>query len=209
MSSVTWRAIGIIKPKITLISIASILVKLFFQLVKSTQVEMVFATFFQLRKLVCIYIFCMAPYQHRTFGFVFRLTLILRCTYFFSVKTFFWLQSDTLKNYIVPQLSIDFFRVKNTEDSWLLSTPMSLSANTPTLETKETKTQRELLIKWQIPWTNLGKLLDGNSWWLQTLYALSNPSIYRKRRKQQTKTRYVWERYINKTSDGYIKQRKG
>ena len=89
----------------------------------------------------------MAPYQHRTFGFVFRLTLILRCTYFFSVKTFFWLQSDTLKNYIVPQLSIDFFRVKNTEDSWLLSTPMSLSANTPTLETKETKTQRELLIK--------------------------------------------------------------
>ena len=32
------------------------------------------------------------------------------------------------------------------EDSWLLSTPMSLNANRPTLETKETKTQRELFI---------------------------------------------------------------
>ena len=32
------------------------------------------------------------------------------------------------------------------EDSWLLSTPMSLNTNTPTLETKETKTQRELFI---------------------------------------------------------------
>ena len=30
------------------------------------------------------------------------------------------------------------------EDSWLLSTPMSPHANTPTLETKETKTQKEL-----------------------------------------------------------------
>ena len=30
------------------------------------------------------------------------------------------------------------------EDSWLLSTPMSLNANMPTLETKERKTQREL-----------------------------------------------------------------
>ena len=28
------------------------------------------------------------------------------------------------------------------EDSWLLLTPMSLNANTPTLETEETKTQR-------------------------------------------------------------------
>ena len=32
------------------------------------------------------------------------------------------------------------------EDSWLLSTPMSPNANTPTLETKETKSQRELYI---------------------------------------------------------------
>ena len=32
------------------------------------------------------------------------------------------------------------------EDSWLLSTLMSLNANTPTLETKETKTQREVFI---------------------------------------------------------------
>ena len=32
------------------------------------------------------------------------------------------------------------------EDSWLLSAPMSLNANTPTLETKETKSQRELYI---------------------------------------------------------------
>ena len=32
------------------------------------------------------------------------------------------------------------------EDSWLLSTPMSLNANMPTLETKERKTQRELFI---------------------------------------------------------------
>ena len=32
------------------------------------------------------------------------------------------------------------------EDSWLLSTPIPLNANTPTLETKETKTQRELYI---------------------------------------------------------------
>ena len=38
------------------------------------------------------------------------------------------------------------FRLKNMEDSWLLSTPMSLNANTPTLETKEPKTQRELFI---------------------------------------------------------------
>ena len=30
------------------------------------------------------------------------------------------------------------------EGSWLLSTPTPLNANTPTLETKETKTQREL-----------------------------------------------------------------
>ena len=44
------------------------------------------------------------------------------------------------------QLTIEFFRVKNMEDSWLLSTPMRLNANTPTLETKETKTQRELYI---------------------------------------------------------------
>ena len=32
------------------------------------------------------------------------------------------------------------------EDGWLLSTPMSLNANMPTLEMKETKTQRELFI---------------------------------------------------------------
>ena len=32
------------------------------------------------------------------------------------------------------------------EDSWLLLTPMPLNANTPTLKTKETKTQRELYI---------------------------------------------------------------
>ena len=32
------------------------------------------------------------------------------------------------------------------EDSWLLSTPMLLNANTPTLEMKKTKTQRELSI---------------------------------------------------------------
>ena len=32
------------------------------------------------------------------------------------------------------------------EESWLLSTPMSLNANTLTLETKEMKTQRELFI---------------------------------------------------------------
>ena len=32
------------------------------------------------------------------------------------------------------------------EDSWLLSAPMSLNANTLTLETKETKSQRELYI---------------------------------------------------------------
>ena len=32
------------------------------------------------------------------------------------------------------------------EDSWLLPTPVPLNANTPTLETKETKTQRELFI---------------------------------------------------------------
>ena len=41
---------------------------------------------------------------------------------------------------------MSFFRLKNMEDSWLLSTSMSLNANTPTLETKETKTQRELFI---------------------------------------------------------------
>ena len=39
---------------------------------------------------------------------------------------------------------MSFFRGKNMEDSWLLSTPMSLNANMPTLETKERKTQREL-----------------------------------------------------------------
>ena len=44
------------------------------------------------------------------------------------------------------QLTIEFFRVKNMEGSWLLSTPTPLNANTPTLETKETKTQRELYI---------------------------------------------------------------
>ena len=44
------------------------------------------------------------------------------------------------------QLTIEFFRVKNMEDSWLLSTPMPLKANVLTLETKETKTQRELHI---------------------------------------------------------------
>ena len=32
------------------------------------------------------------------------------------------------------------------EDSWLLSTPMSLTANTLISEMKETKTQRELII---------------------------------------------------------------
>ena len=32
------------------------------------------------------------------------------------------------------------------EDSWLLLAPMSLNSNTPTLETKETKTQIELFI---------------------------------------------------------------
>ena len=31
-------------------------------------------------------------------------------------------------------------------DSWLLSTPMPPNANTPTFETKETKTQKELYI---------------------------------------------------------------
>ena len=44
------------------------------------------------------------------------------------------------------QLSIELFRVKNMDDSWLLSTPMSLNANRPTLETKETKTERETFI---------------------------------------------------------------
>ena len=32
------------------------------------------------------------------------------------------------------------------EDSWLLSIPMPPNANTPILETKETKTQKELYI---------------------------------------------------------------
>ena len=32
------------------------------------------------------------------------------------------------------------------EDSWLLSTPIPPNANTPTLETKEKKTQKELYI---------------------------------------------------------------
>ena len=32
------------------------------------------------------------------------------------------------------------------EDSWLLSTPMPQNADTPTLEIKETKTQKELYI---------------------------------------------------------------
>ena len=32
------------------------------------------------------------------------------------------------------------------EGSWLLSTPIPPNANTPTLETKETKTQKELYI---------------------------------------------------------------
>ena len=41
---------------------------------------------------------------------------------------------------------MSFFRGKNMEDGWLLSTPMSLNANRPTLETKERKTQRELFI---------------------------------------------------------------
>ena len=38
--------------------------------------------------------------------------------------------------------------LKNIEDSWILLTAMfmSLNANTPTLEMKETKTQRELYI---------------------------------------------------------------
>ena len=44
------------------------------------------------------------------------------------------------------QLSIELFRVKNMDDSWLLSTPVSLNANRPTLETKETKTERETFI---------------------------------------------------------------
>ena len=92
-------------------------------------------------------------------------------------------------------------------------------------------------MKWQIPWSTLGKnrtikrrqlqqnqptgsLLDGNSRWVRTLYSPSSPSIYRKRRnrnakkqdwntkrrKQQTKTWYMWERNINKTFDGNIKQ---
>ena len=44
------------------------------------------------------------------------------------------------------QLTIELSRGKNMEDSWLLSTPMPLNANALTLETKETKTQRELHI---------------------------------------------------------------
>ena len=47
---------------------------------------------------------------------------------------------------MVIQLSIEFFRVKNMEGRWLLSTPISLNANTPTLETEETKTQTDLFI---------------------------------------------------------------
>ena len=58
------------------------------------------------------------------------------------------------------QLTIEFFRVKNMEDSWLLSTPMTLNPNTPILETKETKTQRELHIvinKITNTWKHFGK----------------------------------------------------
>ena len=44
------------------------------------------------------------------------------------------------------QLSNEFFRVKNMEDSQLLSKPMSLNANTPTMETEETETPRELFV---------------------------------------------------------------
>ena len=58
---------------------------------------------------------------------------------------------------------------------------------------------------------------------IKTLYSPSNPSIYQKRRnrnakkrdwnterrKQQTQTWYMWERYFYKTSDGNIKRRKG
>ena len=49
------------------------------------------------------------------------------------------------------------------EDSWLLSTPMSLNTNTPTLESKETKTQRELFIvidKMTNTLEHLGKKLE-------------------------------------------------
>ena len=58
----------------------------------------------------------------------------------------FELNSNTLNNDIAIQLPIEFFSVKNMEPSWLLLTPMSLNPNRPTLETKETKTQRELYI---------------------------------------------------------------
>ena len=68
-----------------------------------------------------------------------------------------------------------------------------------------------------------GMLLDGSSRWVRILYSPSNPNIYRKRRnrnakkqdwnterrKQQTNTWYVWERYINKTSNWNIKRRNG
>ena len=129
------------------------------------------------------------------------------------------------------------------EDSWFLSTPVSLNANTTALEMKETKTQRIIYSHWWngkypgVPWVNIratktrqlqqnqptGNLLDGNSQWVWTLYSTSNPSIYwkrinrsakkrdwntKRRKQQQTKTLYEWDRNINKTSDGNIKRRR-
>ena len=84
---------------------------------------------------------------------------------------------------------------------------------------KNRKTKRRLIQQNQ----PTGNLLDGKSRWVQTLYSPSNTSIYRtrrnriakkrdwntERRKEQTKTCYGWEKYINETSDWNIKQRKG
>ena len=96
------------------------------------------------------------------------------------------------------------------DDSWLLLTVMfmSLNANTPTMETKETKTQRGLYSHWwngkyprvlwekyrtkkrrQLETTEDNRICKLKTCLMASLYSPSNTSIYRKRSNRNAKKR--------------------
>lgn len=90
------------------------------------------------------------------------------------------------------------------EDSWILSTPMLLSATTPTLEMKEINIQGQLSyyidnyldVVWDNVWRTkrqfkhnqpIRSLLDNNSWWVWAMHLGCNSSICKQRRSTNVK----------------------
>ena len=96
---------------------------------------------------------------------------------------------------------MEFFRVKNMESSWFLSTPILLNANTPTFEMKGVKTGKELYTAIDLMTSTLdhfGKKIEQQS--------EDSSSRIRQLEACLTATLDEFERYIHQAISAYTQQ---